>query len=147
VIVGDGVHVVLELFDRRGGSFSDDDRRLVAAAADFGAEMFRHALGQRQGEQLLMDAVQAALGASEDVASSLRGTTQQRLEEPPPQAVLDQLRHDLGAQTRGADDSEDTLRLAEAIRVLGLRHGAPALQHCLQLVESLREMLDKITEI
>ena len=34
----------------------------------------------------------------------------------------------------------DTLRLAEAVRVLALRHGAPAVRHCTDMVESLRRL-------
>ena len=50
-------------------SFTEADRRLVAAAADFGAEMLRQALAERQTHQVLFDAVGAALGASESVAA------------------------------------------------------------------------------
>jgi two-component system, NtrC family, nitrogen regulation response regulator NtrX len=47
----------------------------------------------------------------------------------------------------GADpiDAGATLRLAEAIRVLAVRHGASAVAHCIQLVESLRHLLDAMT--
>jgi two-component system, NtrC family, nitrogen regulation response regulator NtrX len=38
------------------------------------------------------------------------------------------------------------LRLAEAIRVLALRHGAPAVQHCIRMVDSLRALLDNVTQ-
>jgi len=38
-----------------------------------------------------------------------------------------------------------SIRLAEAIRVLALRHGSEAVQHCIELVESLRRLLDRLT--
>jgi ABC-type uncharacterized transport system ATPase subunit len=44
-----------------------------------------------------------------------------------------------------AIDAQETLRLAEAIRVLAVRHGALAVRHCLRLVEDLRSLLDSIT--
>ncbi len=113
--VGPGVQVVLELFDKQSPpsqplspegrgpqaeGFSEEDRRLVAAAADFGVEMLRQALAERQTHQVLLDAVGAALGASESVAASLRGGTPGRPEEPPPPAVMDQLREGLRAAPR-----------------------------------------------
>ncbi len=144
--VAPGFHVVLELFDKDSSDgFNADDRRLVGAAAEFGAEMLRRALAERQTHRVLLDAVAAALGASESVAESLRGSSAQRLEQPPPAAVLDQLREGLSATPGAAVAAEETLRLAEAVRVLALRHGAPAVQHCIRLVEDLRRLLDTVT--
>jgi ActR/RegA family two-component response regulator len=150
--VAPGVHVVLELFDKKGprgetvgAAFTEADHRLVRAAADFGAEMLRQALSERQMHQLLLDAVAAALKASETVADSLHDTAAQRREEPPPAAVLDQLREGLSATAGSLVGAGDTLRLVEAIRVLALRHGAPAVTHCIHLVEDLRRLLDAIT--
>lgn len=162
--VAPGIHVVLELFDKQdpspvtplpsegrgvtgegGAAFTEADHRLVGAAADFGAEMLRQALAERQTHQVLLDAVAAALGASDSVAESLRGTTSQRLEQPPPAAVLDRLRESLSATPGRALDADETLRLAEAVRVLALRHGPPAVQHCIRLVEDLRKLLDSVT--
>jgi ActR/RegA family two-component response regulator len=146
--VAPGVHVILELFDKQGAGgampFSDADRALMGAAADVGAEMLRQALGERQTNRLLFDAVGAALGASESLADTLAGTSSQRREGPPPAAVMDRLRAGLEA-TPGTVAADETLRLIEAIRVLALRHGPPAVQHCIRLVESLRELLDSAT--
>jgi ActR/RegA family two-component response regulator len=143
ISVSAGVQVVLELFDKPG-EFTDADRRLVAAAADFGAEMLRQALAERQAHQVLLGAVGAALGASESVAQSLRGGAA-RAEEPPPAAVMDQLREGLSASPAPAADAGETLRLAEAVRVLALRHGPAAVRHCTRLVEDVRALLDEIT--
>jgi two-component system, NtrC family, nitrogen regulation response regulator NtrX len=143
--VSAGVQVVLELFDKVG-EFTEDDRRLVAAAADFGAEMLRQALAERQTHQVLLDAVGAALGASESVAASLRGGAAARAEEPPPAAIMDQLRQGLSAAPAPAADAGETLRLAEAVRVLALRHGPAAVRHCTRLVDEVRALLDEITE-
>jgi hypothetical protein len=144
--VAPGIHVVLELFDKQpGSSFNEDDQRLVRAAADFGAEMLRQALGQRQTHQVLLDAVGAALGATASITQSLAGSTAHRMEEPPPPAVLDQLREGLRSTAAGGAHAAETLRLAEAIRVLAVRHGTPALEHCIRLVDSLRSLLDSVT--
>ncbi|HWG45551.1 MAG TPA: response regulator [Gemmataceae bacterium] len=146
--VAPGLQAVLELFDKqsgmeRDGGFTESDRRLASAAADFGTEMLRQALAERQMHLVLFDAVEAALGVSASMAETLDGSSP-RPEDPPPAAVLQRLREGLDA---GADpmDAGATLRLAEAIRVLAVRHGPPAVAHCIQLVESLRQLLDEMT--
>jgi hypothetical protein len=146
------VHVVLELFDkqREGGGleprgFGPEDQRLVGAAGAFGAEMLRQALAQRRTHEVLFDAVAAALRASHSVTETLRGSSAERMEQPPPEPVMDQLRAGLSAAGAGNVGTEESLRLAEAVRVLALRHGPPAVQHCTRLVESLRALLDSVT--
>jgi hypothetical protein len=42
-------------------------------------------------------------------------------------------------------DAGASLQLAEAIRVLALRHGTPAVRHCIRLVDDLRNLLDTVT--
>ncbi len=145
--VAPGIQAVLELFDKGVPSFTAEDQRLVAAAADFGAEMLRQALAERQMHQVLFDAVDAALGASDSVAQSLRRPSAERRDEPPPAAILDRLREGLRTNAAAAIDAEETLKLAEAVRVLAVRHGDAAVRHCIRLVESLRELLDSITGV
>jgi two-component system nitrogen regulation response regulator NtrX len=125
------------------GGFTEADRQVAAAAADFGAEMLRQALAERQTHRVLFDAVEAALGASDSMVQSLDGAAP-RPEDPPPPAVLEQLRQGLD-KGDGAMDADATLRLAEAIRVLAVRYGASAVNHCIVLVESLRQVLDEMT--
>jgi hypothetical protein len=117
----------------------------MGAAADFGTEMLRQALAERQSHRLLFDAVAAALGASDSLADTLRGTSEERREEPPPTAVMDRLREGLRAAPGSAVAADDTLRLIEAVRVLAVRHGPPAVLHCTRLVESLRTLLDTVS--
>jgi DNA-binding NarL/FixJ family response regulator len=150
--VAPGVHVVLELFDKRrpGGlsdpdGFTEADRQTVGAAAEVGAELLRQALAQRNVHQVLFSAIGAALEAGDSVSESLGRTAAQRLEQPPSAPVLDQLREGLRGAAETPADAEATLRLAEAIRVLTLRHGPPALHHCLRLVEDVRQLLDVVT--
>ncbi len=146
--VAPGVHVVLELFDKQGPAgtgFTPDDTRLAAEAAELGAETLRQALAERQTHTVLFDAVEAALGASATVAATLRGPAAPRPEEPPPAAVLAQLREGLSANRAAPVGPDETLRLVEAVRGLAVRHGPAAVRHCTRLVESVRELLDKVT--
>ncbi|HMC63417.1 MAG TPA: response regulator [Gemmataceae bacterium] len=160
VAVAPGIQVVLELFDKASGGremanggreppgapgFTEDDQRLLGAAADFSAEMLRQALAERQTHRVLFDAVAAALGASDSMAATLRSTTAERQEEPPPPAVLDRLREGWSRTLGAAVDAPETLRLAEAIRVLALRHGSAAVRHCIRLVEDVHSLLDSTT--
>ena len=140
--VDKGSRVVVELFDKAGG-FTDADRRLAAAAADFGAEMLRQALAERQTQRVLFDAVDAALHAGDAVAAQLATGPAPRADQPPPPSVLDELRRGLGASADAAVDPAATVRLAEAVRVLALRHGPKAVEHCTRLVESVRALLDE----
>jgi hypothetical protein len=150
MLVRPGTQVVIELFDRQGPGgpqpFTDADRALMSAAADFGTEMLRQALGQRQTHRLLFDAIGAALGASASLADTLRGTSEQRREEPPPPAIMERLRQGLSQSPAAPVAADDTLRLVEAVRVLVVRHGPRAVQHCIRLIESLRNLLDNLTE-
>jgi two-component system, NtrC family, nitrogen regulation response regulator NtrX len=148
--VAPGVLAVLELFDKQGASttFDAQDQVALTAAADVGTELLRQALAQRQTHQVLFDAVGAALRASESLSTPppVGGQMEtERLESPPPDQVLDQLRRGL-SESPAAIATEETLRLAEAVRVLALRHGVPAVQHCLRLVEELQLLLDTVTD-
>jgi len=144
VTVANGVHAILELFDKEGAEeFDEDDRRLIAAASDFGVELLRSALAERQTQRLLFDAVDVALRTGEQLAAGM--TADLRPEAPPPADVLDQLRLGLDASSNNVMSGGMSIRLAEAIRVLALRHGSEAVQHCIELVESLRRLLDRLT--
>ena len=152
VAIAPGVGVVLELFDKQkpGGGldeagFNAGDHQVAGAAADLGAELLRQALAERQTHQVLFDAIGAVLGAGDSVAQSLQTGAGPRREEPPPREVLDQLREGLRGVPGTAVDADTTLRLVEAIRVLAVRHGPAAVQHCIVLVENLRELLDAVT--
>jgi DNA-binding response OmpR family regulator len=134
--VASGTQVVIELFDKSTG-FSADDQHIARAAANLGVELMRQALGQRITHELLFDAVAAALKASDQMTASLQGDA-----KPPPQ-VLEQLR--AGLQETHEEGAEINLLLAEAIRGLSNRHGQPALEHCLRLVEETRTLLDRAT--
>jgi two-component system, NtrC family, nitrogen regulation response regulator NtrX len=149
--VAANIQAVIELFDKRGTDadtgFSAGDQRLLQAAAVFGTDLLRQALAQRQTHEFLLNAVAVALGASETVSQSLAERTASRAEQPPPPAILDQLREGLRTSGGGAVDPAASLRLAEAIRVLAVRHGPPAVDHCIRLVESLRELLDTFSPL
>ncbi|MGL6097768.1 MAG: response regulator [Fimbriiglobus sp.] len=144
VPVGAGVHVVIELFDKP--AFTDEDKRLVAAAAEIGAELLRQALAERQTHRLLFDAVDAALTASENVSRAMEyGTAAERPDSPAPQAVMDRLRQGMDADANAVIDSATALKLLESVRVLAVRHGPPAVEHCLKVVDGVRVLLDGVT--
>jgi ActR/RegA family two-component response regulator len=145
--VAPGVQVVLELFDKQGPNgrgFTDGDRAVASAAADFGAEMLRQALGEQQTNRVLFDAIEAALKASESVTQTLSSAGKSPLEEPPP-AVMDTLREGLRSTPTSDLEASESVRLMEAVRVLAQRHGSAALRHCTRLVQSVGELLDTTT--
>jgi two-component system, NtrC family, nitrogen regulation response regulator NtrX len=133
--------VVLELFDK---AFTPDDQRLAAAGAALGIDLLRHALAERQTHQLLFTAVEGALQASDSITQALDPASG-RAAEPPADLVLKKLREGLAADKAAPLEADDTVRLAEAVRVLALRHGSMAVQHCIRFVEQLRELLDSVT--
>ncbi len=140
VQVGGGTHVVLELFDKP--EFTAEDRRLVAAAADLGADLLRQALAERQTQSLLFDAVEAALVASDNVARTL---TDASPSDPPADAtaaVMAKLKAGLSADPHAVADADTTLRLAEAIRALAARHGPAPVTYCVRMVTDLHALLD-----
>jgi len=140
--VGGGTVVVLELFDKAGG-FTDDDKRLVSAAAEVGADLIRQAVAERQTHQLLFDAVEAALSASDRVSDTIAGPP--GLEAPPPPAVMERLRQGLDTDANAVVDADTTLKLVEAVRALAVRHGPDAVEHCVRMVNDLKRLLDGIT--
>jgi len=134
--VGGGTLAVLELFDRPGG-FREDDRQLAAAAAEIGVELLRQALADRQTRRTLFDAVAAALDATNLASSGLWAA-----DAPPPAAVLDTVRASFASTGLSPKESDAMLRLAEAVRALAVRHGPRAVEHCLQMVQSVQDMLE-----
>src|SRR5205085_12698126 len=74
------------------------------------------------------------------LSQALHGTAAQRRDQPPPAAVLDSVRTALAAATGTPQAADATMRLAEAIRVLALRHGEPALEHCVRSEEHTSEL-------
>jgi ActR/RegA family two-component response regulator len=142
VPVATGIHVVLELFDKPGG-FTAADRKLVDAAADFSTELLRQAVSERQTQRVLVDAVEAALRASEQVTIALPAAREDAAQAPLPAVVLDRLRAGLDESANAVVDSRTSLELAEAIRELAVRHGPPAVKHCVRLVRDVRDLLDE----
>ena len=151
ISVAPGIHVILELFDKASaggapGEFSLADRRLVSAATQFGAEMLRQALAQREMDRVLFDAIGAAIQASDTVSRTLRSSVASTPQQPPPTPVLDQLRDTLASSPAAQMDAAQTLALVEAVRILAVSHGDAALRHCTRLITSVRELLDSIRD-
>jgi hypothetical protein len=145
-----GLHVVLELFDKKGpGSetvpFDSADRKLARASAEFGSDILRGALAERQTQRILFDAVAAALRAGDEVAASLHVNPHTGPETLSPPEVLERLEIGFRSGTTNNIDANATLRLAEAIRLLALHYGPRAVEHCIRLMEDLRGVLDEVT--
>lgn len=153
LLVAPGIQVVFELFDKQADTtganaeFTDQDARMAGALAEFAAELFRQALSERQTQRVLLDAVAAALDASESLSTSLQTPHADRLEQPPPRVVLERVREGLQALPGVNVDPAESLRLAEAIRVLVVRHGDSAARFCTTLVNEVRALLDGATGV
>jgi ActR/RegA family two-component response regulator len=140
--VGTGTVVVLELFDKPAPGFTDTDRRLVAAAAEVGADLLRQSFAERQTHRLLFDAVESALQATSGVTELLAAPAGG---EGPPAVVMETLKAGLANDANAVADAETTLRLVEAVRSLAVRHGPAAVDHCVKVVKDLHKLLDGIT--
>ena len=81
----------------------------------------------------------AALAASEDVALV---AAVDAADAPLPSSVMDRLKAGLSESGTAIVDADTSIRLAEAVRDLAVRHGPPAVRHCLRVIESVTEMLD-----
>lgn len=139
--VSSGTHAIVELFDKPGG-FTGEDRKLAAASADFAGELLRQAMSERQTQRLLIDAVSAALKASDEIAASLP-IGQPDAATPLPSSVMDRLKAGLDDSAGAIVDADTSLRLAEAVRELAVRHGPAAVRHCVQLVRNVKDLLDE----
>ena len=137
--VGGGTHAIIELFDKP--TFTDADRQLVQAALPLGVDLLRRAYAEQQTNLLLFNAVEAALSASQAVTQSLDTDV---VTTPPP-TMMEQLK--VGWDSDSPIPAETGVRLLEAIRELTQHHGDPAIQHCLSMVKSLRQTLDRVTGI
>ena len=107
--------------------------------------MLRKALAERQAHQLLFDAISATLSAGDSVEETLRNTGAVGADRPAPQDILNQLGKSLSAGPGSSFDATETVRLAEAVRVLAVRYGDNAVRHCTRLVSNLRDLLDSVT--
>ncbi|MBP3954662.1 response regulator [Gemmata sp. G18] len=134
--------VVVELFDKAAPGFSDEDRRLVTSAAEVGTDLLRQAVAERQTHKLLFDAVDAALQATAHFSDAPMLSSDAAVPLP---SVMARLREGLGADSNATAPPETTLRLVEAVRTLAVRHGPSAVEHCVKVVNDLRELLDEIT--
>lgn len=137
--VGGSAQVVLELFDKP--AFTDADKRLVSATSDIAAELLRQAMAERQTSRLLFDAVEAALRATDTVSETLHTSPPAT---PPTPDILAKLKQGLSADANAVTDADTGLRLIETVRELALRHGPPAVDHCVRVVESVKKLLDQI---
>ncbi len=109
--------VVIELFDKPSG-YTSHDVELVRTAAEFGNELLKQAITDRQSSRLLVDALEAALNASERLGEHLSGenSTTDALPEDPLKAATEAIRRNLNQDRTSSIDAETTITLAETIR-------------------------------
>jgi GAF domain-containing protein len=139
-----GLTVVLELFDKQGsGSFSQADRQLVTAAAGFAGDLIRHALSQRDQQQMLMEAVAAALRATE---GALPAEAELKTDQPVAQ-VLQELKDTLTSSPQALLNSAEAIRLAGQVHALVSHHGPEAARFCASLLEQVDHFLQKATSL
>jgi hypothetical protein len=132
--------VVVELFDKQADQgltpFQEEDRRVVSAAAQFGAHMIRQALAERQMQGMLLEAMGAAVMASEQLAQSPSSPDQ-----PPPEPVLARLKQSIEDSALNVMDAPEAVRLAELLRELSVRHGSAATTFCIHMLEGVDRLL------
>ena len=56
--------------------------------------------------------------------------------------MMERLKRGLSADANAVTDADTGLKLIEAVRELALRHGPPAVDHCVRVVQSVRQLLD-----
>jgi ActR/RegA family two-component response regulator len=132
--VASGSHVVLELFDKP--NFTADDRNLVAATSEIGAELLRQAFSERHTHRMLIDAVESALQTT--------GELEQSINSSPTSAMLDRLKAGMLEEGPSLAEPDTSLKLIEAARRLAQKHGTPAVEHCLRIMESVEQFLHQV---
>jgi ActR/RegA family two-component response regulator len=141
LLVEPGLSVVIELFDKKSGLFNEADQRLLASVRDFAAGLIKNAVAQQQTHAMLLEALGAALAVSEHLVPAESSPADQ----PPPEPVLTQLRESLEQSVLEVVPPEQSLRLAELLRSIAVRHGSDAIDHCIQLLEGVDRLLRMVT--
>ncbi len=142
--IGTGTSAVFELFDTGFDMQRGENQALIRSAATVGEELLRQALNQKQTDERLVDALGAAISASKMMEASLPTSAGN---PSPTSSVLDHVREGLEQTTHDPRTADATVRLAEAIRILGQKHGPSALDHCTALVQNIRTLLDEVAGI
>ncbi len=138
--VATGVSAVIELFDKPGG-FTAADKRVVRAGMGVGTELLRQSFAERQSQRMLIETVEAALGASESLAATMQSGSVFAASGTAGAEALNSLRENLQRQLDPGVESDDVLRLLQAVREMSATHGAAALRHALQVIESTSALL------
>ena len=83
---------------------------------------------------MLLETMGAAIQASEQLTAT-------PADQPPPEPVLDRLRQSLEASSLNVVDAPEAVKLAELLRELSVRHGAPATRFCIEMLECVDRLL------
>lgn len=144
IAVAPGIQAIIELFDKPGG-FVAADKRAVRAGVAVGAELLRQAFAERQSQRMLIDAVHAALGASESLTASMQQGVEAPSAQAPSASAIISLQESLQNQLGPGIDSKEVLSLLQAVRDLASAFGPAALSHCLQIIESTASLLGQVS--
>jgi CheY-like chemotaxis protein len=134
--IGEGIVGAIELFDKPGAGFTPEDIEVARATADLGVDLLRRSLAERQGQRWLIDALAAALQATERVRDLLH-------EDKPPPEVLEHIKQGLVQSGTTEKDSEAVIQLLEEVRTLSRQHGLRAVEYCTRMIRDLRQLLDE----
>jgi ActR/RegA family two-component response regulator len=137
--VASGVVAIIELFDKDGG-FTAEDRRVLRAGVGVGTELLRQAFAERQSQRMLIETVEAALGASDLLAATIQSSPASRSIG---NDALNSLKENLQRQLDPGVESEEVVRLLQAVRTLAATHGPDAIRHVLRIVESTAKLLEE----
>ncbi len=127
----------LELADKSPGGFTTADREMATLVAEAAAELLRRALAEQDSQRLLLDALAAALQASERLHAQLDGGQ-------PAETVLQRLQQSLMQEGCLPREAETLLPLLEDLRRLSHQYGPAVVAYCAQSIASLRRFLEEV---
>jgi DNA-binding NarL/FixJ family response regulator len=139
--LGNGVPMVVELYDT--APLTGGQSALFRYGLDLAAELLRVGFAERHTQNLVFDAVDAALKASDKMSQSLTAPEQVPA-VPLKDTVLAKLKTGLTRDHGDLADADMSLPLLEAVRELTTRHGPVAITHCTRLIHQVHRMLDEI---
>ncbi len=134
---GEQVAGALELADKPLGGFTAADREMATLVAEAAAELLRRALAEQDSQRLLLDALGAALQASERLHAQLDGGQ-------PAATILQRLQHTLIQEGGLPRDAEMLLPLLEELRRLSQQYGPAVVAYCAQSIAALRRFLEEV---
>lgn len=139
--------VVLELFDKTDSThrgiepFTEADRRMLESAARLAGYVVRHAVAERHLHRMLLDALSAAAKATERLQHGDESGPISKNSGTVAEQVTERIRAGLQGATLKVLAPDETLRLAELISELSVRHGPAVGRFAIHLLEGVDRLL------